>query len=385
MLKLPASPDLAQYVPFRARMEMKTEADLGQWLDTLGAGRAGCVFAADVADTLSVLYEAATSEGEPLRVVSLTWQEVPPLANELGLLVSALGRATLECFPSLYGLEQATELGRWSQSAVESEAHAITRAVADVDGVACRRILSACHEGRVPALGKLVRSEQARQLALAIEPTRLVVMIAVVNAPAVNESLHSLAQGAEWLAGNAGCRVALVLPRALSGHAALDHVTYDACLFADATPVPSQSGPNDLAKDDGRAQASAAAHEPAISVSPIVGRPAKRSDAEQALSARLNADAHLCRLFGYNQHIRTRFGTNPNVDLLWESGKLVIEVDGDDHRGPQKYSADRRRDLELLLSGYMVVRFTSGNVIENQDWVIEKIREAVRYLSERNT
>lgn len=364
---------------------MKTEADLGHWLDTLGAARAGCVFASDVADTLSVLYEAATSESEPLRAVSLTWQDVPPLANELGLLVSALATAVLDCFPALYGLQQANELGRWSQSEVESEAYAITRAVADVDGVACRRILSACHEGRVPSLGKLVRSEQARQLALAIEPTRLVVMIAVVNAPVVSEALHSLAQGAEWLAGNAGCRVALVLPKALTGHPALDHVTYDACLFADAMPVPALSRAHDLEKDDSRARALAASDAPAISVSPIVGRPAKRSDAEQSLSARLIADAQLCRLFGYNQHVRTRFGGNPNVDLLWESGKLVIEVDGDDHRGPQKYSADRRRDLELLLSGYTVVRFTSGNVIENPDWVIEKIREAVRYLSERST
>ncbi len=360
---------------------MKTEADLGRWLEALGAGRAGCVFASDVVDTLSVLCEAATSRPAPLRVVSLTWQEVPPLANELGLLVSALANATSECFPGLYGASQQTQPGRWSQSVVESEAHAITRSVPDVDSAACRRILSACHEGRPPTLGKLARAEQARQFALAIEPQRLVVFIAVSHTPTSKEALRSLAQGAEWLAANARCRVALVLPSALSGHEALDHVTYDACIFADRLLGAQPSARNDSPLAVASAPTNAA---PTLSVSPLAGQPAKRSEAEQLLSSQLKGDERLAPLFGFNQHVRTRFGSNPNVDLLWESGKLVIEIDGDEHRKPQKFSADRRRDLELLLSGYTVVRFTNGNVIENTDWVIDKIREAVRYLSERS-
>ena len=157
---------------------MKTEVDLGQWLAKLDVGRAACVFSPDVSDTLSVLGQAAASTRQPLRVVSMTWQAVPPLANELGLLVSALARATLDFFPALYGFEQDSEPSRWSKSVVEQEAHAITRGVPDVDGVACRRILGACHRGDVPSLGKLQRAEQARQFALTIEPKRLLVMVA---------------------------------------------------------------------------------------------------------------------------------------------------------------------------------------------------------------
>lgn len=368
--------------------------DLGRWLDTLGAGRCGCVFAHDVADTLSVLEEAATSEPETLRVVSLTWKEVPPLANELGLLVSALGRAVPEFFPALYGLAQDSTPNRWSKAQIETEAHAITRAVPRVDGGACRRILSACHEGRTPSLGKLQRAAQVRQFALAIEPKRLVVLLAVLAAPASNQALHSLAQGVEWLAGNAQSRVVVVLPNELAKRPELDHVTYGACLFADplAPDAPAEIlGPTSAAPAVNRAAVAVGSEakvgppqEPTISVSPIVGRPARRSDAECALFAVLTEDVQLRSLFAFNQPVRTVFGSQPIVDVLWAAGRLVIEIDGRDHRGQQKFEKDRERDLELLLSGYSVVRFTDSRVILQTEWVVERIREAVRQLRKRD-
>jgi very-short-patch-repair endonuclease len=371
---------------------MKTEADLGHWLAKLGAGRAACVFSPDVSDTLCVLGQAATSVRQPLRVVSMTWQAVPPLANELGLLVSALARATLDFFPALYGFEQDSEPSRWSKSVVEQEAHAITRGVPDVDGTACRRILSACHRGDVPSLGKLQRAEQARQFALAIEPNRLLVMVAVLDAPASDEALRSLAQGTEWLAGNTKSPVVLVLPSQLAGHTDLDHVTYGACLHADEAfgmpAVDRATRTSALPSNATRAPVTSLVtasvpEEPVITVSPIVGKPAKHSEAEQTLHARLTSDAKLRSLFAYNQCVETRAGTTPRVDLVWEGGKLVIEVDGDDHRRHQQFTTDRHRDYELFISGYAVIRFTHSRVIEQTDWVVERIREAVRFVSER--
>jgi len=372
---------------------MKTEVDLGHWLAKLDAGRAACVFSPDVSDTLSVLGRAATSERQPLRVVSMTWQAVPPLANELGLLVSALARATLDFFPALYGFEQEGEPGRWSKSVVEQEAHAITRGVPDVDGLACRRILSACHRGDVPSLGKLQRAEQARQFALAIDPKRLLVLVAVLEAPASDEALRSLAQGTEWLAGNTKSRVALVLPSKLAGHTELDHVTYGACLYADeafGVPVGDTRNPTTAYRPNAVEDSASSSitpgvpEEPVIAVSPIVGKPAKHSEAEQALHARLTSDAKLRSLFAYNQCVETRAGTTPRVDLVWEGGKLVIEVDGEDHRRHQQFTSDRHRDYELFISGYSVIRFTHSRVIEQTDWVVERIREAVRFVSERD-
>src|SRR6478736_5811200 len=112
---------------------MKTEVDLGRWLETLARGRAACVFTDDVEDALSVLQESASGQSAATRVVSLTWREVPPLANELDLLVSALAKAIPGFAPALYAGEQSERHPQWSHAQIESEAHAITRRVAGVD------------------------------------------------------------------------------------------------------------------------------------------------------------------------------------------------------------------------------------------------------------
>ena len=169
-------------------------------------------------------------------------------------------------------------------------------------------------------------------------------------------------------------------------------MTYGACLYADdgfeARAADKKNGtaglpPNGAGGASSSLVRAGAPEEPVIAVSPILGKPAKHSDAEQALYARLTNDAKLRPLFAYNQCVETRAGTTPRVDLVWEGGKLVIEVDGDDHRGHQQFANDRLRDYELFISGYAVIRFTHSRVIEQVDWVVERIREAVRFVSER--
>ena len=66
-------------------------------------------------------------------------------------------------------------------------------------------------------------------------------------------------------------------------------------------------------------------------VSAAQGAPHPASDAELSLHRRLAADSELGALFAYNQRIATRYESAPTVDLVWEEGKLVIEIDGDDH------------------------------------------------------
>jgi very-short-patch-repair endonuclease len=344
-----------------------------------------------VEDALVVLRQAATAESSAPRVVSLSWREVPPLANELHLLVAALARATPSFFPALYGSQQSEAQAEWSATQIESEAHAIARAVPGVDGGACRRILAACHRGEVPSLGKLNRAEQAKQLALAIDPDQLFVFIGVVEVPDNEQALRSLAQGAEWLASNVQSRVILVLPDALAGRSELDHVSYGACLLiSESEPVPmdlvkerrfsGKETPPSLGEPRG-AQANA---EPVVSVSPIIGKPARNSESEQTLYAALTRDDELRALFGFNQQVQTSSGQLPRVDVLWNAGKLVIEVDGREHREPKAFALDRMRDYELWLTGYSVIRFTDKEVMSRTDWVIGRIREAVRYLRRRD-
>jgi very-short-patch-repair endonuclease len=352
--------------------------DLDQWLDKVEPGRPASVFTADVADTHNALQQIAESETEPARVVTLSWQRVPALGNELGLLVTALAKATLELYPSLYGLMQTTR-ERWTESDLETAAHEITRRIPPVLGTACRQILAACHKGQVPSIKKLSNSEQVRQLALAIQPDHLVILIAVHDAEASKISLRALARGAEWLAINTRSRVILVLPTALSTEKELDHVTYTACLLSSPvetevpTPPPlppavptksKKSNPNDAV----------------VSVSPVLGRPHPGSEAEQLLYDGICNDAELAPLFRFNWRVETRCGTSPIVDLLWEAGRLVVEIDGHEHCVLGQFIRDRRRDFELFMSGYQVIRFTRFKVLESPDQVLNDLRDAVRYL-----
>ena len=351
--------------------------DLDQWLDRVEPGRPASVFTDDVADAQYALQEIAESQTEPARVVTLSWQRVPALGNELGLLVTALAKATLDLYPSLYGLMQSAD-ERWTESDLEMAAHEITRRIPAVLGTACRQILAACHQGQVPSIKKLSNSEQVHQLALAIQPGRLILLIAVHDAEASRVSLRALAQGAEWLATNTRSRVVLVLPTALSKESELDHVTYTACLFS--SPVEPIAAPLPPPLEVPASAKKSTLTEAVVSVSPVLGRPHPGSEAEQLLCDQICGDAELGPLFYFNWPVRTRYGTSPIVDLLWEAGRLVVEIDGQDHCILGQFIRDRRRDFELFMSGYRVIRFTRFKVLESPDQVLNDLRDAVRYL-----
>ena len=353
--------------------------DLDQWLSKVDSGRPASVFTDDVGDTHNALERIAESETEPARVVTLSWQRVPALSNELGLLVTALAKASLELYPSLYG-HTLSASERWTEADLETAAHEITRRIPAVLGAACRQILAACHKSQAPNIKRLSNSEQVRQLALAIEPVRLVILIAVHDAEASKTSLRALAQGAEWLATNTLARVILVLPTALRTASELDHVTYTACLFGPSVkPEPIAPAPTTTASTTGGKKGGGAV-EAMVAVSPIVGRPHPKSAAEQLIYDRISSDPELAPLFSYNQPIRTRYKTNPVVDLLWEGGRLVVEIDGQEHCHLLTFIQDRRRDFELFMSGYQIIRFTRFKVLESPDLVLNDIRDAVRYL-----
>jgi hypothetical protein len=101
-------------------------------------------------------------------------------------------------------------------------------------------------------------------------------------------------------------------------------------------------------------------HEPTIAhISPLAGRPNPLSEIEKRL------EAFLCRCDwaagrAWNASWSDGVLSNPiRVDLLWEAERLVVEIDGLDHLGPEKYARDRARDRALQLAGFRVLRFTN--------------------------
>jgi Protein of unknown function (DUF559) len=68
---------------------------------------------------------------------------------------------------------------------------------------------------------------------------------------------------------------------------------------------------------------------------------------------------------------------NHIVDFLWPEARLIVEVDGYRfHSTRQAFERDRRRDEELLLLGYRVLRVTWARLVEPQS-LAETIRAAI--------
>lgn len=117
--------------------------------------------------------------------------------------------------------------------------------------------------------------------------------------------------------------------------------------------------------------------EPEIIAPPMRGKPHPLSASEQRLAKLITADSLLAPLFAFNIPVRLGPLSRPCVDLLWESGKLVVEVDDASHWSKVKYAADRQRDFELMASGFVVLRITAEEVLQDVAKALDKIRTCV--------
>ncbi|WP_183438102.1 DUF559 domain-containing protein [Methylobacterium sp. R2-1] len=77
------------------------------------------------------------------------------------------------------------------------------------------------------------------------------------------------------------------------------------------------------------------------------------------------------------------WGARPRVDLLCRAHRVVVELDGPEHRTEPKFGNDRHRDYELLTAGYLVLRLTNEQVAADLPLAIEKIRAVVRLRAAR--
>ncbi|MFG1348841.1 endonuclease domain-containing protein [Xanthobacter autotrophicus] len=103
----------------------------------------------------------------------------------------------------------------------------------------------------------------------------------------------------------------------------------------------------------------------------IMGRPNPNSLAEVALWRSL-CQADWARGCSFNRIAPVALA--PKVDILWEQEKLVVEIDGDDHRAKTKYAQDRERDFALLQAGFLVLRLTNEQVLSDLQLSLAKVK-----------
>ena len=146
----------------------------------------------------------------------------------------------------------------------------------------------------------------------------------------------------------------------------LDRILFDARTVASTAPLNQHTVVSD----------NVGVAEPWIA--PWRGRPHPMSDVETRLARMLSADVDLGPLFAFNQTVTTVRGSTPKVDLLWNEGLLVVEIDGyESHGNRRAFSSDRHRDYELALSGYTVLRLANDEIVQDIEKAVDKIRNLV--------
>lgn len=108
------------------------------------------------------------------------------------------------------------------------------------------------------------------------------------------------------------------------------------------------------------------------------------SETERQVAAALEQDADLAGLFVCNAAVAIgAWGGTARVDLLCAEHRIVVELDGPEHRAEPKFGNDRHRDYELLTAGYLVLRMTNEQVAADLPLAIEKIRVVVQLRRHR--
>jgi very-short-patch-repair endonuclease len=108
------------------------------------------------------------------------------------------------------------------------------------------------------------------------------------------------------------------------------------------------------------------------------GRPHPASTVEAALEAALARESWATGR-RWNQDYRSNALTPPvRLDLLWSAERCVVEIDGPEHCRPDRYELDRRRDVQLTLDGYSVLRFTNARITHDVGAVVHQIGTFVR-------
>jgi len=66
------------------------------------------------------------------------------------------------------------------------------------------------------------------------------------------------------------------------------------------------------------------------------------------------------------------------VDFACLLRKLIVEVDGGQHAGPEQRLEDQKRSAWLAAKGYRVLRFWNHEVLDNIEGVLERIAEVLK-------
>jgi len=82
----------------------------------------------------------------------------------------------------------------------------------------------------------------------------------------------------------------------------------------------------------------------------------------------------LCRIVGLPPPESNQRIAGERVDFVWRDARLVVETDGGQaHLTANAFENDRRRDVELMVAGWRVARFTWAAIQDDPDRVADRL------------
>ncbi|MDM8549389.1 DUF559 domain-containing protein [Desulfobacterales bacterium HSG2] len=302
-------------------------------------------------------------------LVTYQWNRLPSQSDLIDNLLDILAQAALGMWPLWYNNDQLFKLTKQGNTdKIISNflaASDIAKIRLHVSKSWLKEAIRCCHSGMPPRLKGFPVTVQIRQLALAIDPDRLVIVLGINDHNPPKARMLGLAKASDWIATTANAGIAVFLPELLANKKELESILYEAIHLR-----PSQAKRDSEVKEE----------ENKLLIAPVKGQPHPFSPGEKALYERLAKDEELSGLFAFNQTVRTKRQNAYLVDIVWMEGKVVVEVDGYRYHSDQyAFRYDRHRDYELLITGYHVLRLPHDLVMEDVDREIEKIRDVVRF------
>jgi very-short-patch-repair endonuclease len=136
-------------------------------------------------------------------------------------------------------------------------------------------------------------------------------------------------------------------------------------------PVSLPKPPFDLGSDPGGPS-------PVMTYPAILGHPHPGSAAETALERALAPCDWAAGREWNRVYRRDDLARAYRLDLCWWAERVIVEVDGSDHRARLKWLDDRARDVDLQLSGFAVLRFPNEEVLADPQLVVRRIHHMLR-------
>ncbi|HKV42867.1 MAG TPA: DUF559 domain-containing protein [Blastocatellia bacterium] len=350
-------------------------------------------------------------------VVTLNWDfVVPPLEALISQTVRGLARLALALWPAWsYPSDLAPDYSEYSPvqpdvqppQAPPLQAPPLEAPPDQISTVWRQTAGRYCEAGQLPIPNGYPSAVQVSQLTLTFtaaklnQPPGLAIIIAVdslenpdltadhhlIAQPAPGEPITSMDEGsiamilrsaAEWLAENARSPVLVCVPSIAVRTARLAELVPIADFFDCGTAASAAQDTPRLDVNPGTE-----AEQPRVDIFPVTGAPHPLSPGERKLAARLRTDLELAPLFAFNRRIKGRHGNEYIVDLVWPSGKLIVEVDSFPvHGNRYAFRQDRHRDYELMAANYRILRITDDEAAGDTESAVEKIRQLVRLVGE---